>query len=117
LNEKQQRDGRKPRTQLDNELPPLTFDRRLTMSQDKVHSAQRSSCSATALCKASSAEDRRRRHVVLTDLGKAKFAEAKELWQTAQDRFNTIFGKPGAESLRSTLLSIAHDDRLAALRD
>jgi DNA-binding MarR family transcriptional regulator len=61
--------------------------------------------------------DRRRRHVVLTAKGKAKFREAMRLWQLAQDRFSEVFGAPAAAKLRATLLSIAYDDRLTALED
>jgi DNA-binding MarR family transcriptional regulator len=61
--------------------------------------------------------DRRRRHVVLTAAGKARFREAKRLWQKAQDRFNAVFGKSKATMLRETLLGIAYDERLAQLRD
>jgi DNA-binding MarR family transcriptional regulator len=62
-------------------------------------------------------EDRRRRHVLMTPQGKAKFREAKRLWQMAQDRFNEVFGESEAMSLRVTLLRIAHNERLAALKD
>jgi len=62
-------------------------------------------------------EDRRCRHVIATSLGKAKFREAKKLWQKAQDRFDLIFGKAKAASLRATLLEVAHDERLATLKD
>ncbi len=62
-------------------------------------------------------EDRRRRHVVTTPQGKAKCREAKRLWQKAQDRFETVFGKAKAASLRATLLEIAYDERLATLKD
>ncbi len=61
--------------------------------------------------------DRRRRHVILTPQGKAKFKEAKRLWQTAQDRFNAVFGKAAAADLRTTLLTIAYDERLASLAE
>jgi DNA-binding MarR family transcriptional regulator len=64
-----------------------------------------------------SEEDRRRRHVVMTPQGKAKFKQAKRLWQTAQDCFNEVFGQSQAADLRATLLAIAHDERLATLRD
>lgn len=61
--------------------------------------------------------DLRRRHVVLTAKGKAKFREARRLWQRAQDRFSAVFGESAAAKLRATMLSIAYDDRLAALGD
>jgi hypothetical protein len=53
----------------------------------------------------------------LTPQGKAKFREAKRLWQKAQDRFVDVFGASAATDLRATLLGIAYDERLATLRD
>jgi len=64
-----------------------------------------------------SAEDRRRQYVALTRAGKAKFRAASRLWEVAQKRFEDVFGEPEAAKLRATLLSIAHDDRLARLKD
>ena len=64
-----------------------------------------------------SSEDRRRRHVVMTRRGKARFRAAKPLWQSAQDRFADVFGRAQAAELRATLLAIAYDARLATLRD
>jgi DNA-binding MarR family transcriptional regulator len=64
-----------------------------------------------------SVEDRRRRHVVVTRVGKAKLRAARQLWQTAQDRFDEVFGKSEAAYLRATLLRIAGTERLARLRD
>jgi DNA-binding MarR family transcriptional regulator len=64
-----------------------------------------------------SEEDRRRRHVVMAPQGKAKFKEAKRLWQKAQDRFNAVFGQSQATGLRVTLQAIAYDTRLATLQD
>jgi DNA-binding MarR family transcriptional regulator len=64
-----------------------------------------------------SSVDRRRRLVVMTPQGKAKFKEAKRLWQSAQDRFAEVFGRTQAAELRATLLAIAYDPRLATLRD
>ena len=57
--------------------------------------------------------DRRRRHVVLTAGGNKKRRAAKRLWQSAQDRFEDVFGRGDAARLRATLLRIAHDERLA----
>jgi DNA-binding MarR family transcriptional regulator len=64
-----------------------------------------------------SSEDRRRRHVVMTPRGKARFREARRLWQSAQNRFADVFGRAQAAKLRATLLAIAYDERLATLRD
>jgi DNA-binding MarR family transcriptional regulator len=62
-------------------------------------------------------KDRRRRYVVLTRRGMAKYQQAKRLWQEAQDRFRKVFGESQAVKLRETLLSIAFDERLAKLKD
>jgi DNA-binding MarR family transcriptional regulator len=62
-------------------------------------------------------DDRRQRHVVMTAHGQVKRREAKRLWQTAQDRFDEVFGKDAAADLRATLLRIAYEGRLAGLRD
>jgi DNA-binding MarR family transcriptional regulator len=64
-----------------------------------------------------SEEDRRRRHVILTRKGKAELAKAKPLWQIAQDRFDTVFGRSNAKALRATLSSIASDERLAPFKE
>ncbi|HEX2790534.1 MAG TPA: MarR family transcriptional regulator [Steroidobacteraceae bacterium] len=61
--------------------------------------------------------DRRQRHVVLTSRGKSKCQEALRRWRTAQDRFEQVFGRAEAAALRGTLLRIAHDERLATLKD
>jgi DNA-binding MarR family transcriptional regulator len=62
-------------------------------------------------------EDRRRRHVVATAQGRAKYKDARRLWQTAQDRFETVYGQAATAKLRTTLLTIAHEERLAVLED
>jgi DNA-binding MarR family transcriptional regulator len=64
-----------------------------------------------------SPHDRRRRHVVTTARGKALYREALGLWNTAQERFNSVFGKDQATALRLTLLRIAYDERLGRLAD
>lgn len=61
--------------------------------------------------------DRRLRHVVLTPKGNAKCQQALRRWRIAQDRFEQVFGRSEAAALRTTLLRIAHDDRLATLKD
>jgi DNA-binding MarR family transcriptional regulator len=60
--------------------------------------------------------DRRRRHIVLTAPGKAKVREAMRSWETAQRRFNEVFGEARATQLRATLFEIAFDERLGKLR-
>lgn len=61
--------------------------------------------------------DRRRRHVVMTARGKARYREGLRLWAEAQERFNRVFGKDEATALRMTLLHIAYDERLGRLND
>jgi DNA-binding MarR family transcriptional regulator len=63
------------------------------------------------------AADRRRRYIALTSKGKTKLREALRLWQAAQDRFEQVFGRSDAAALRATLLGIAHNERLASLKD
>ena len=58
------------------------------------------------------ADDRRSRHVVLTDKGRQRYKRAVPLWQQAQDRVVAVIGQPAAHDLRSQLLEIAADDRL-----
>jgi DNA-binding MarR family transcriptional regulator len=62
-------------------------------------------------------EDRRQRYVVMTVKGKAKCKECVRLWESAQRRFEEVFGRSEAASLRATLLNIAHHERLATLQD
>src|SRR5271154_4446706 len=62
-------------------------------------------------------DDRRRRHVVITPKGKTRYRRATPLWAAAQRRFDEVYGKSNAASLRTTLLAIAHQERLGTLRD
>jgi DNA-binding MarR family transcriptional regulator len=59
--------------------------------------------------------DRRRRLIVTTESGELKYREARRLWNVAQRHFHKVFGEAQAQALRATLLSIAEDERLAAL--
>lgn len=61
--------------------------------------------------------DRRQRLIVLTAKGKAKYREARAHWKTAQKRFTDIYGAEEGAALRSALIKIAHDERLATLSD
>jgi DNA-binding MarR family transcriptional regulator len=56
--------------------------------------------------------DRRRKLVVLTRRGRAKYAEARTLWRVAQERFEQRIGAAEAASLREILLGIAADAEL-----
>ncbi|MER8770835.1 MarR family winged helix-turn-helix transcriptional regulator [Mesorhizobium sp. M0960] len=58
--------------------------------------------------------DRRIRRVRLTPQGWTKLEEALKLWQVAQQRFEEMFGKEQAASLRATLDEIAALDFDAA---
>jgi DNA-binding MarR family transcriptional regulator len=62
-------------------------------------------------------EDRRQRYVVLTAKGKTKCKECVRLWESAQRRFEEVFGRTESAALRATLLSIAYHERLGALKD
>jgi DNA-binding MarR family transcriptional regulator len=59
--------------------------------------------------------DRRTQHIVLTDLGHARFRDGLALWQAAQRRFVSHYGEEWSGSLRAAVLRIAHDDRLGAI--
>jgi DNA-binding MarR family transcriptional regulator len=61
--------------------------------------------------------DRRVKNVVLTPLGKEKYAEARRLWQIAQDRFSEVVGEAESAEFRAILLNVAHEERLASLTD
>ncbi len=59
------------------------------------------------------AKDRRRRHVKLTRKGRSRFLAAQPLWNEAQTRFESSFGKQKAAELRTALLKIAGDQSLS----
>src|SRR5580700_64186 len=59
-----------------------------------------------------SADDRRKRYVELTKKGKSMLQRARRLWQHAEGRFESIFGKKPAAELRAVLLSIAGNKQL-----
>lgn len=60
-------------------------------------------------------EDRRQRLIVLTERGLAKVQEARQLWQGVQENFQILYGEAECAALRTTLLDIAYDERLATL--
>jgi DNA-binding MarR family transcriptional regulator len=62
-----------------------------------------------------SADDRRKRYVELTKKGRQILRRARRLWQHAEGRFETIFGKEPAAELRAVLLNIAGNKELNAL--
>lgn len=60
--------------------------------------------------------DRRVRLIALTKPGIAKFKEAEPYWEMAQERFEKVFGKDEAATLRSVLLGIAYNPELGKKR-
>src|ERR1700691_476606 len=62
-----------------------------------------------------SADDRRRRYVELTKKGRLMLRKSRRLWQHAEGRFESIFGKKPAAELRAVLLSIAGNKELNSL--
>jgi len=58
--------------------------------------------------------DRRSRRVELTRAGRSRFAAARPLWASAQQRFENGFGADAAAELRSVLVTIAGNSLLAA---
>jgi len=62
-----------------------------------------------------SADDRRKRYVELTRKGRLVLRKSRRLWQHAEDRFESIFGKEPAAELRAVLLNIASNKELNSL--
>src|ERR1700732_4707313 len=62
-----------------------------------------------------SADDRRKRYVELTKKGRLMLRKSRRLWQHAEGRFESIFGKEPAAELRAVLLSIAGNKELDSL--
>src|ERR1700693_881743 len=62
-----------------------------------------------------SADDRRKRYVELTKKGRLTLRKSRRLWQHAEGRFESIFGKKPAAELRAVLLSIAGSKELDSL--
>ena len=60
-------------------------------------------------------DDRRKRYVELTKKGKLLLRKSRRLWQRAEGRFETIFGKESAAELREVLLNIASNKELNSL--
>ena len=58
--------------------------------------------------------DRRRKLVVLTEEGRAKYAQARPLWRSVQERFERTVGTAQAAKLRRILLSIAANGELTS---
>jgi len=60
-------------------------------------------------------DDRRKRYVELTKKGRLLLRKSRRLWQSAEGRFETIFGKESAAQLRTVLLNIAGNKELNSL--
>ena len=60
-------------------------------------------------------DDRRKRYVELTKKGRLLLRKSRRLWQRAEGRFETIFGKESAAQLRTVLLNIAGNKELNSL--
>jgi DNA-binding MarR family transcriptional regulator len=60
--------------------------------------------------------DRRSRRVKLTRMGRSRLADARPLWQQAQETFENGFGKRAAAELRGVLAGIALDQSLIVER-
>jgi DNA-binding MarR family transcriptional regulator len=82
------------RSGLGHTLGPLERDGLITLAEDS--------------------EDARARNVVLTLKGRALQGQATIFWARAQKQFSDIFGTRQAAEFHSTLLAIAHDERLSS---
>lgn len=58
--------------------------------------------------------DRRSVQVTLTDDGRRRFEQARELWLTAQDQVESVLGASVADALRDKMNDIAANDELVA---
>ncbi len=58
--------------------------------------------------------DRRQRLIALTDAGAARLVEAEKLWASAQDCFETAFGKTESDVLRSAMKTLVSPKFLEA---
>jgi len=59
--------------------------------------------------------DRRTQQIVLTGRGHRKFREGLVHWRTVQEAFVSLYGDRWSKTLRTAVLTIAHDDRLGEL--
>jgi DNA-binding MarR family transcriptional regulator len=60
-------------------------------------------------------DDRRRRHIVLTEKGRFLRRHAEAYWRKAEERFRGLVGAENADRLRAQMAAIAFDDRLASI--
>ena len=65
---------------------------------------------AQGLVTLAAGKDRRSRVIDLTPAGRAKLADARPAWNTAQHRFEATFGREDAAVLRATMVRLARLD-------
>ena len=96
------------------EAPPTIRDlaERLVMDQSTIGQNLRPLEREGLIALVTDETDRRSRRVTLTKAGRARLAEALPLWGSAQQRFESGFGKRAAAELRTVLVNIARDQTL-----
>jgi DNA-binding MarR family transcriptional regulator len=96
------------------ETPPTIRDmaEKLVMDQSTIGQNLRPLEREGLIALVTDASDRRSRRVTLTKAGRARLADALPLWSSAQQRFESGFGKRAAAELRTVLGSIARDQTL-----
>ena len=84
------------------EAPPTIRDmaERLVMDQSTIGQNLRPLEREGLIALVTDASDRRSRRVTLTKAGRARLADALPLWSSAQQRFESGFGKRAAAELR-----------------
>src|ERR1700761_1541664 len=96
------------------EAPPTIRDlaERLVMDQSTIGQNLRPLEREGLIALVTDETDRRSRRVTLTRTGRARLAAALPLWSSAQQRFESGFGKRAAAELRTVLGTIARDQTL-----
>jgi len=96
------------------EAPPTIRDlaERLVMDQSTIGQNLRPLEREGLIALVTDETDRRSRRVTLTKAGRARLADALPLWSSAQQRFESGFGKRAAAELRTVLVNIARDQTL-----
>jgi len=96
------------------EAPPTIRDLadRLVMDQSTIGQNLRPLEREGLIALVTDETDRRSRRVKLTRTGRARVAEALPLWRSAQQHFESGFGKRAAAELRTVLGAIARDQTL-----
>jgi DNA-binding MarR family transcriptional regulator len=96
------------------ETPPTIRDlaERLVMDQSTIGQNLRPLEREGLIALLTDASDRRSRRVTLTKAGRVRLADALPLWSSAQNRFESGFGKRAAAELRTVLGNIARDQTL-----